>query len=130
MLIAYGMVSLVIGFTLGVPLSMARMRSPLASRHLVTAHLSAIIQGATHLALAMAVELSPLSAWLETTAAALLVAGSALFVAGAVANWLQHVDDHFAVRSLGWRLLAASSVGHLGGLYVLAAGVGAALLRV
>lgn len=126
-LVVYGTLSLGFGFLLGIPISRIRMGAPTAPRHLLTAHLSAIIQGAVHLALAVAVVFSTLTAWLETTAAALLVAGSALFVSGATANWLQGIGDHFAVRSLGWKLLAASSVAHLPGIAIVAVGVLAAL---
>jgi hypothetical protein len=99
---------LLVGFLLGLPLSAARMKAPAASRHLVTAHLSAIIQGATLLALASATKFSDLPSTAETTAAVLLVAGSVLFVSGALTNWRQDVADHFAARSVGWRLFAAS----------------------
>ncbi len=126
-LLVYGTVSLTVGFLLGIPLSQVRSEAPVAPRHLVTAHLSAIIQGAVHLGLSVAVAFSSLAAWLETTAAGLVVAGSALFVAGAVANWRQDIGDHFAVRSLGWKLLAASSAGHLPGMAILFIGVLAAL---
>lgn len=122
-LVAYGTVSLTVGFLLGVPLSQARNQAPEAPRHLVTAHLSAIIQGAVHLGLSVAVAFSSLTAWLETTAAALLAVGSALFVAGAIANWRQHIGDHFEVRSLGWKLLATSSAGHLPGMAIVLIGV-------
>lgn len=80
-----------------------------------------------HLGLSLAIAFSALTAWLETTSAALLVAGSALFVAGATANWLQAVGDHFAARSLGWKLLAVSSFGHLPGMGIVIVGVIAAL---
>ena len=110
-LVVYGTLSLGYGFALGIPLSRARMRSPEAPRSLVVAHLSAIIQGAVHLGLSAALDLSHLTAWLETASAVLLVTGSALFVAGATVNWLQGVGDHFKERSLGWKLFAASSVG-------------------
>ncbi|MBW3537551.1 MAG: hypothetical protein KY395_07270 [Actinobacteria bacterium] len=126
-LVAYGTLSLTVGFLLGLPLSQARDQAPVAPRHLVTAHLSAIIQGAVHLGLSVAVAFSSLTAWLETTAAGLLAAGSALFVAGAVANWRQDIGDHFAVRSLGWKLLAASSAGHLPGVAIVFIGVLTAL---
>ena len=126
-LVVYGTVSLTVGFLLGLPLSQARNQAPEAPRHLVTAHLSAIIQGAVHLGLSVAVAFSSLTAWLETTAAGLLAAGSALFVAGAVANWRQDIGDHFAVRSLGWRLFATSSAGHLPGMGIVLIGVVTAL---
>ena len=107
-LLVGGSASLLYGFLLGLPLTAARMRSPAASRHLVTAHLSAIIQGATLLALAPVMQFSDLPVALETVAAALLVGGAVLFVAGAVTNWRQDIGDHFAVRSVGWHLFAAS----------------------
>jgi len=122
-LVTYGTLSLGYGFALGIPMSQARMRSPEASRHLVIAHLSAIIQGAVHLGLSVALGLSQLTPWLESASALLLTTGSALFVAGATANWLQGAGDHFAERSLGWKLLSASSVGHITGIILVIAGV-------
>jgi hypothetical protein len=97
------------GFLLGVPISMIRMKSPHVSRHLITAHLAAIIQGALLLGMSRAVMFSTLAANLETAASALLLTGVALFDLGATANWLQGVGDHFAERSLGWKLLAMSA---------------------
>jgi hypothetical protein len=124
-LVVYGTLSLGYGFVLGIPISQARMRSPEASRHRVIAHLSAIIQGAVHLGLSIALGLSHLTAWLETAGALLLVTGSVLFVAGGTTNWLRGVGDHFAERSLGWKLFAASSVGHLAGISIVIVGVAA-----
>ena len=121
--IVYGVVSIAYGFALGIPLSNERMAAPSASRHLVIAHLSAILQGALYLALPAAFALSTLTPSLETTAAVLLIVGSALFVTGATLNWRQHVGDHFAQRSLGWRCFAVSSVGHLGGISLVLVGV-------
>ena len=77
-LVVYGTLSIGYGFALGIPISQVRMRSPEASRHLVIAHLSAIIQGAVHLGLSVALGLSQLTAWLETASALLLITGSAL----------------------------------------------------
>ncbi len=122
-LIVGGSFSLFYGFLLGFPLTAARMRAPAASRHLVTAHLSAIIQGATLLALSGAMGFSDLPAVIETTAAALLVAGAVLFVAGAIVNWRQDVDDHFAVRSIGWRLFAASGPANVAGAATVLVGI-------
>jgi hypothetical protein len=108
-LIVGGVSMLAYGFLLGLPVSMIRMKSPHAPRHLITAHLAAIIQGALLLGLSRAVQLSALNPNLETAASALLLAGVGLFDLGATANWLQGVGDHFAERSLGWRLLAMSA---------------------
>lgn len=126
-LIVYGALSLAYGFVLGLPLSAVRMRSPEAPRHLVIAHLAAIIQGAVHLGLSSAVRFSTLPSGVELAAAAALVAGSALFVSGATANWLQGVGDHFAEHSLGWRLLVVSGGLHLTGIAIVVFGVFSAL---
>ena len=126
-LVVYGTLSLSFGFALGIALTSVRMRRPEASRHLTVAHLSAIIQGAVHLGLSVALGFAEITAWLETAAALLLVSGSALFVLGATLNWLQHIGDHFAERSLGWRLLAASGPAHISGIAIVAAGVLAAV---
>ena len=119
----YGVVSLAYGFVLGLPLSSVRMGAATAPRHLVTAHLAAIIQGAVHLGLTAAVALATLPAGVEVLGALLLVGGSALFVSGATLNWRQRVGDHFAARSVGWRLLALSAPPHLGGLAIFVVGV-------
>lgn len=122
-LIVGGSFSLLSGFLLGFPLSTARMKAPTASRHLVTAHLSAIIQGATLLALSAAMAFSDLPDAIETTAAVLLVGGAQLFVAGAVLNWRQDIGDHFAERSVGWKLFAASGPANVAGAATVLVGV-------
>ncbi len=121
--IVYGVASIAYGFVLGIPLSRKRMGSSTASRHLVIAHLSSIIQGAMYLGLSAAFALSTLTSRIETTAAVLLVCGSTLFVTGATLNWRQRIGDHFEVRSIGWRCFAASSMGHLTGISVVLIGV-------
>jgi len=121
-LLVGGVVSLTYGFLLGLPLTMARMKAPTASRHLVTAHLAAIIQGATLVALSEMIAHSELPTAIETTAAVLLVGCAGLFVAGAVANWRQAVEDHFAERSLGWKLLASSGPANVAGIVIILIG--------
>ncbi len=105
--VVYGTLSLGYGMVLGMSLSRVRMTSPTGPRHLVTAHVSALMQGAMHLGLAVAFGFAAFTPWVLTAAAAALVCGSALFVSGAAANWLTNVGDHFAERSQGWYLLAA-----------------------
>ena len=121
--VVYGVMSLMYGFGLGIPLSRERMAAPAASRHLVIAHLSAILQGAMYLGLSAAFAMSTLTSSLETSAAVLLVCGSVLFVTGATLNWRQQIGDHFAERSPGWRCFALSSVGHLVGMTLVLVGV-------
>lgn len=126
-LIAYGVLSLSYGFALGIPLSAVRMNAPQAPRHLVIAHLAAIIQGAVHLGLSVAIQFSTLPEPIEIAASSLLVAGSASFTAGATVNWLQGIGDHFAKRSLGWKMLSVSGVLHIAGISIVLVGVAAAL---
>ncbi len=122
-LLVYGSLSVVYGMTLGLPLSGIRMSQPTGPRHLVTAHLSALMQGSMHLGLSVAVGFATFTSWLLTASAVALVCGSALFVTGVTANWLMKVDDHFAARSPGWYLLSASGPLHLAGAVVVLAGV-------
>src|SRR5688572_9143816 len=59
-LVVGGSLSLLYGFLLGLPLTAVRMKAPTASRHLVTGHLAAIIQGAAMLAVAGVMDVSDL----------------------------------------------------------------------
>lgn len=97
---------LVFGFLLGIPMAVARSKAPRAPRYLFAAHLAAIIQGGLLLALTIAIGFSPLTSGVETTAAALLVAGVALFDLGLALNWLQGVRDAFEEKSLGNKVSA------------------------
>jgi hypothetical protein len=127
-LVVYAASSIAYGMLLGIPLTQIRMGAPSASHHLVVAHLSALIQGALYFGLAFGLTLSSLTPWINVAAAVLLVTGSALFVAGATANWRQSVGDHFAERSLGWKLLAASGGPHIVGAVIVLVGVVAGVL--
>jgi hypothetical protein len=122
-LVVYGSLSIVYGMALGLPLSGIRMSSPRGPRHLVTAHLSALMQGSMHLGLSVAVGFATLTPWVLTASAISLVCGSVLFVGGATVNWLMKVDDHFAERSQGWYLLSASGPLHLTGAVAVLVGV-------
>lgn len=121
--LVYGVISVGYGFLLGLPISRVRMKAPVAPRHLIIAHLASIIQGALHFGFAFAVGFSGLGQQIETLSAILLVAGSALFVTGATLNWLQEVGDHFAARSVGWKLLAVSAPANLTGIGILLVGI-------
>jgi len=126
-LLVGGVVSLTYGFALGIPMAIIRTRRPQAPRHLVNAHLEAIIEVALLIALSIATEFSSLATPFETVAALLLVAGCVLSVAGSVANWLMTVDDPFAARSFGWKLQAASATMVVTGVVIILVGVLTAL---
>ena len=122
-LVVYGTASVLYGMTLGMPLSWVRMSSPAGPRHLMTSHLSALMQGAMHLGLAVAAGFVTLTPWLVTGAAASLACGSALFVAGSTANWLMNAGDHFVERPVGFYLLSTSAPFHLAGAAIMLVGV-------
>jgi hypothetical protein len=100
--VIYGVVALGYGFVLGVPLAAARMKAPQAPRHLVTTHLSAIIQGAVHLGLGFLVAMVTLGNGWATAAVVLIVVASALELAGGTINWPSGTGDQFSERSLGF----------------------------
>lgn len=118
---------LAFGLLLGIPMAAARGEAPRAPRYLFAAHLAAIIQGGMLLALTVAVGFSPLSAGVETAAAASLVGGVALFDTGLALNWLQGVEDGFAEKSLGYRIASAGTPLVLLGAGIVCWGVVAAL---
>lgn len=122
-LLVYGVVILTYAFALGIPLAAVRMGHPQASRHLVTTHLSGIMQGGLHLGLAFALGTANLDAGLATTAAVLLVVGSTLETMGGTLNWLQATGDQFAEKSLGLRFNSLSSPPILIGMSIIAVGV-------
>lgn len=126
-LIVGGTAVLMLGFVLGIPMAVARSKAPRAPRYLFAAHLAAIIQGGLLLALTIPIDFSDLSSGAATAAAALLVAGVALFDLGLVFNWLQRVDDGFGERSLGNKVSAAGTPLVLAGAGIVLFGVVAAL---
>lgn len=109
-LLTYGVLVLVFAFGLGGALAAKRSRSAAAPRHLVTAHVSALIQAPLVLSLGWALAASDAAEGAATAAACLVVAGAALEAAGGTANWLAGVGDQFAERSFGWRLNSASAL--------------------
>lgn len=122
-LLVGGMLVLLYGFILGVPMAMARMKSPTAPRHLVNTHLEALMAGAALLGLSLAASYSTLGDGLERLAAWLLVAGSVSTLAGGTVNWLTKTDDAFAARSPGFYLQAVGGPVILLGGILMALGV-------
>ncbi|MDX1641825.1 MAG: hypothetical protein R3220_09000 [Balneolaceae bacterium] len=106
-LIIGGMLILTYGFLLGIPMAMAREKTPRAPRYLVAAHLAALIQGGMLLALTIAIDFSKLPSWIETVIASLFVGGVTLFDVGLTLNWLQNVKDAFAEKSIGYKVSSA-----------------------
>lgn len=122
-LVSYGLIVLLYGFVLGVPLAVARSSAPQASRYLVTAHLSALIQGPVALGCAFAVGAVSFDSTWATAAACLLVAGLVAETVGGTVNWLQGTNDQFAERSLGFRINALTGALAIPGLAIIVIGV-------
>ncbi len=106
--IVYGIVIAAYAFLLGIPLAAARAKAPTASRHLVNAHLSGLMQAPLHFGLAFVVGAVGFEGTLATVGAALVVAGTALETAGGTSNWLSETDDQFAENSTGYKLNSLS----------------------
>ena len=111
------------GFVLGVPLAAFRMKTPQAPKHLVTTHLSAIIQGAVHLGLAFAVGFADLASGWAVAAAWLIVAGSGFEIVGGTINWLSGTGDQFAEKSLGFRFNSLVGPPAIVGIVIVGLGV-------
>jgi hypothetical protein len=121
--VVYGVVILAYGFMLGVALATYRMKAPRAPQHLVTTHLSAIIQGAVHLGLAFAIGFADLGTGWAVAAAWLLVAGSSFEIVGGTINWLSGTGDQFAEKSLGFRFNSLVGPPAIIGIVIVAVGV-------
>jgi len=121
--VVYGVVILAYGFVLGVPLAASRTKAAQAPKHLVTTHLSAIIQGAVHLGLAFAVGFTDLSTGWAVAAAWLIVAGSALEIVGGTINWLSGTGDQFAEKSFGFRFNSLVGPPAITGIVIVIVGV-------
>lgn len=122
-LVGYGILVLLYGFILGIPLAVARSSAPQASRQLVTAHLSGLMQGPVAMVCAFAIGAVSFESTWATAAACLLVAGLVAETVGGTLNWLQGTGDQFAEKSVGFRINALTGVLAIPGLAVLAVGV-------
>lgn len=120
-LIVGGIFNLVWGYVTGVFLSSVRTKAAVASKYLTLAHVGPLMWGPILLGLAVAVPLSRTG--LETLAAWLLVAASAVLDVKDTLNWLQGVGDEFVERPLGFYLGGVSAVLGSGGLGILTVGV-------
>ncbi len=122
-LVVAGVLVLVYGFFLGIPMAKARSAAAQAPRHLVNTHLEALIAGGILLGLTAALSFSTLPRGLELTAAILVTAGVVLSLLGGTINWLEKTDDPFTPRSRGFMLQAASGPASLIGIVLVAIGV-------
>jgi hypothetical protein len=123
LLIGYGVLVLAYGFLLGVPIALVRMKTADVSRHLITTHLSGLMQGPIHFGLAFALGAVSFDSDLATGAAALIVAGSLAETAGGTLNWIQGTGDQFRERSMGFRVNSLTGLLAIPGVLIIVIGV-------
>jgi hypothetical protein len=119
LLVGYGMVVIGYGLLLGVPMARARSGAPQAPRHLVTTHLSALMQGPVALGVAFGLTTAGVDSGWATVAAVALVVGLALEALGGTLNWILATGDQFAERSPGFLANAVSGPVTLAGALTL-----------
>lgn len=122
-LVVYGVAVLAYGFLLGIPFAVIRRKEPEAPRHLVNAHVSAIMQGGVSLGLAYSLTFTELTAGWALAAAWLLVFGSVVSMVGDTVNWLSGTGDQFAERSLGLKFNALTGPTTISGILIVLVGV-------
>lgn len=122
-LVVGGVLNLAYATFTGLLLTRVRSRSPEAPRYLTLAHIGPLMQGPMLLGLAVATGLSSLAGGVETTAAWLLVIGSAGIGGGDTANWLAGASDAFAERPLGFYSQALGGAATGFGILILLIGV-------
>lgn len=120
--IGYGLIVLIVGFTLGSALGALRAKQP-AVRSLALAHVETLMQGSMHLGLGFAVSASGWDSQWATIGAILLVVGSAMQAAGVTLNWITKTGDQFAEKSPGFVLNSLSTFASFPGLIIIAVGV-------
>lgn len=104
-LLVAGMANILVGGLSGIPMGLARQAGATeVPKYLTMVHLGGLMQGPILIAIGFALTVSTMSDWLNTTAAILLAAASALLLAKDTLNWGQGVRDEFAEHSVGLRL--------------------------
>ena len=122
-LIVGGMLNLALSCLIGFVLSKVRLRTADTGTYLPLAHRVSLWWGFMLLGMPWAVSLSPLSAGIETLAAWLLVASSALSDVDPMLNLWQGVKDPVAERSLAFYLGGISAILVTVGISIFVVGV-------
>jgi hypothetical protein len=120
--LAYGTIILAVGMTLGIILGMLRANQP-DIRSLALAHVEVLMQSSMHFGLAFAVGAVGFESGWATTAATLLVVGSAMQATGATLNWVTKTRDQFAEKSIGWMINSTSTFAMAPGMAIAAIGI-------
>lgn len=92
-------------------------------KYLTMVHMGGLMHGPILIAIGLALSISTLSPWIDTTAAVILAGASMLLIAKDTLNWRQGVTDEFAQNSLGLALGKLFGPLHIVGLTMASAGV-------
>jgi hypothetical protein len=123
-LVLGGVINLAYGFITGFMLAAIRQKGAVAPKYLLFAHIGPLMQGAMLLGLVFAVQMAPLAAGIETTAAVLLTSGAFLLAVKDTVNWWQSIGDEFHEKPvLAMALGALSVLTSTTGLLILTVGV-------
>jgi hypothetical protein len=118
-LIVAGMINLLVGALSGIPMAIVRQGGAAeVPRYLTMVHLGGLMHGPLLIAVAFALTISTLAAWIATSAAVILAVASGLLVAKDTLNWRQGIRDEFAERSLGLTLGNVFGPLHILGLVI------------
>lgn len=104
-LLVAGMANLLVGALSGIPMANVRQAgAPVVPKYLTMVHMAGLMQGPILIAVGFALTTSTMTAWLNTTAAAVLAAASGLLLLKDILNWRQGITDEFAESSLGLKV--------------------------
>jgi hypothetical protein len=121
-LIIGGLLNLLYGLVTGFPLGRIRESQAEAPKYLVLAHMGPLMWGPILLGCVAAVQLSTLSAAVETTAAVSLVASSALLGLKDTLHWVRGTQDEFVEKPAAFYLAIPMALLAFGGLGILLVG--------
>ncbi len=123
-LLVAGMANLLVGGLSGIPMARVRQAgAEVVPKYLTMVHLGGLMHGPILIGAGVALSISTLSPWIDTTAAVMLAVASALLIAKDTINWRQGISDEFAQNSLGLKLGQLFGPLHLVGMMAATAGV-------
>ncbi len=104
-LLVAGMANLLVGVLSGIPMGVLRQNGATeVPKYLTMVHLAGLMHGPILISVGLALTISDLSPWFDTTAASILAAASALLIVKDTLNWQQGATDEFAQQTLGLRI--------------------------
>ncbi len=123
-LLVAGMANLLVGALSGIPMGLSRQAGATeVPKYLTMLHMAGLMQGPMLIGIGVALTISTLSPWIDTTAAIILAVASALLLIKDTLNWRQGVTDEFAQHSAGLRIGQVFGPLHIVGLGIATAGV-------